>query len=67
MDPQTHSLLQPLTSLLSGNSQVFWLGAIASLFAGLGTSIGAVGIFLLRKPSARTLNALISGAAGVML
>jgi ZIP family zinc transporter len=43
------------------------LGAIASLFAGLGTSLGAVGIFLLRKPSARTLNALISGAAGVML
>jgi ZIP family zinc transporter len=31
------------------------------------TSIGALGIFLLRKPSARTLNVLISGAAGVML
>ena len=43
------------------------MGAIASFFAGLGTSIGARGIFLLRKPSARTLNALISGAAGVML
>jgi hypothetical protein len=39
------------------------LGAIASFFAGLGTSIGPLGIFLLRKPSSRTLNAFISGAA----
>ncbi|HET9881631.1 MAG TPA: ZIP family metal transporter [Candidatus Binatia bacterium] len=53
--------------MLPGNSEVFWLGTIASFFAGLGTSIGALGIFLLRKPSARTLNVLISGAAGVML
>jgi hypothetical protein len=67
VDPQTQTLLEPLTSLLPRNSEVFWLGAIASLFAGLGTSIGALGIFLLRKPSTRTLNALISGAAGVML
>jgi ZIP family zinc transporter len=42
------------------------LGAIASFCAGLGTSVGALGIFLLRKPSARNLNALIS-VAGVML
>ena len=67
MDPQAQSLLEPFTSLLPRNSEVFWLGAIASFFAGLGTSIGALGIFLLRKPSSRTLNALISGAAGVML
>ena len=67
MDPQTQSLLEPFTSLLPGNSEVFWLGAIASFFAGLGTSLGALGIFLLRKPSTRNLNALISGAAGVML
>jgi zinc transporter, ZIP family len=67
LDPQTQSILEPLTSLLPANSEVFWLGAIASFFAGLGTSIGALGIFLLRKPSTRTLNALISGAAGVML
>jgi hypothetical protein len=43
-------MLQPLTSLLPVNSEVFWLGAIASFSAGLGTSIGALGIFLLRKP-----------------
>ena len=67
LDPQTQSLLEAFTSLLPRNSGVFWLGAIASFFAGLGTSIGALGIFLLRKPSTRILNALISGAAGVML
>jgi ZIP family zinc transporter len=67
LGPETQSLLEPFTSLLPRNSEVFWLGAIASFFAGLGTSIGALGIFLLRKPSSRTLNALISGAAGVML
>jgi ZIP family zinc transporter len=53
--------------MLPGGSEVFWLGVITSFFAGLGTSIGALGIFLLRKPSARALTALISGAAGVML
>jgi zinc transporter, ZIP family len=67
LDPQTQSFLEPFTALLPRNSEVFWLGATASFLAGLGTSIGAFGIFLLRKPSTRTLNALISGAAGVML
>lgn len=42
-------------------------GSDASFFAGLGTSLGALGIFLLRKPSTRNLNALISSAAGVMM
>ena len=35
LDPQTQSLLEPFTSLLPRNSEVFWLGAIASFFAGL--------------------------------
>jgi ZIP family zinc transporter len=67
LGPETESALQSITSLLPADSEVFWLGAIASFFAGVGTSIGASGIFLLRKLSARTLTALISGAAGVML
>jgi ZIP family zinc transporter len=67
LDPHTQNILQSITPLLPGDSEVFWLGVIASFFAGLGTSIGALGIFLLRKPPARILTALISGAAGVML
>ncbi|MFO7287023.1 MAG: ZIP family metal transporter [Gammaproteobacteria bacterium] len=49
------------------DSDVFWLGAVTSLLAGLGTSVGALAVFVLREPSARTLIGLISGAAGVML
>ncbi|MFO7306061.1 MAG: ZIP family metal transporter [Gammaproteobacteria bacterium] len=60
------SLAQAAVALPSGAS-VLRLGALTSLLAGLGTTVGALGIFLLRQPSARTLNALISGAAGVML
>ncbi len=52
---------------LAGDSQVFWYGAVASFLAGLGTSIGALAIFLLRNPSQRVLIGLISAAAGVML
>ena len=61
------SLVESFSVLLPSDSDVLWLGTIASLLAGLGTTIGALGIFLMRRPSARTLNALISGAAGVML
>ena len=46
---------------------VFWLGAITSLLAGLGTSVGALAVFFVRRPTARTMIGLISGAAGVML
>lgn len=35
--------------------------------AGLGTSLGAVGVFFLRRPTTRTMIGLISAAAGVML
>jgi zinc transporter, ZIP family len=47
--------------------QVFWLGVLASALAGATTVIGAAGIFLVRKPSARTQDAMLSAAAGVML
>lgn len=52
---------------MPGDPEIFWYGAVASLLAGLGTSVGALAIFLLRRPSHRTLVGLISGAAGVML
>jgi zinc transporter, ZIP family len=49
------------------DSQIFWLGAVTSLLAGLGTSVGALGALFLHRPSNRTMVGLISGAAGVML
>ncbi len=61
------SFAEAISALLPGDADVVRLGSIASLLAGLGTTIGALGIYLMRRPSARALNALISGAAGVML
>jgi len=46
---------------------IFWHGALASFLAGMGTALGSFGIFLLRKPSDRTQDGLLSGAAGIML
>lgn len=45
----------------------FWMGALASLLAGLGTGVGALGIFLLRRPSERAEDGMLSAAAGIML
>ena len=67
MNPSDQSALQTLTSILPDDPHVFWFGVLASFLAGLGTTLGAFGIFLLYRPSARTLVALISGAAGIML
>ncbi len=61
------SFVDILSALVPSDSDVLWLGTLASLLAGFGTTIGAFGIFLMKRPSARALNALISGAAGVML
>ena len=46
---------------------IFWHGALASFLAGMGTALGSFGIFLLSKPSDRTQDGLLSGAAGIML
>jgi ZIP family zinc transporter len=46
---------------------IFWHGTLASTLAGLGTGLGALCIFLLRRPSERTQDAMLSGAAGIML
>lgn len=46
---------------------VIWLGSIASLVAGLGTGVGALGIFFVRRLSPATEDVLLSVAAGIML
>jgi ZIP family zinc transporter len=46
---------------------VIWLGSVASLLAGMGTGLGALGVFLIRTLSARLQDGLLSAAAGVML
>lgn len=43
------------------------LGVTASLLAGLGTAVGALGVFFLRGLSERMQDALLSAAAGIML
>ena len=46
---------------------IVWLGATASLLAGMGTGLGALGVFLVRKLSDVLQDSLLSAAAGVML
>lgn len=46
---------------------VIWLGFLASLAAGLGTSIGACGVFFIRRLSDSLKHILLSAAAGIML
>lgn len=47
--------------------EIFWRGLAASFVAGMGTVLGAVWIFFFRRPSPKAQDALLSGAAGVML
>jgi ZIP family zinc transporter len=53
--------------MMTAHLSTFWLGTLGSLLAGLGTGLGALGIFLLRKPSERAQDGMLSAAAGVML
>jgi ZIP family zinc transporter len=46
---------------------VVWIGFVASLIAGLGTGVGALGVFAIRQRSDELEDALLSVAAGVML
>lgn len=48
-------------------ADVFRLGLTGSFLAGLGTVAGALWILFLPNPSARAQDAMLSGAAGVML
>jgi len=43
------------------------MGIVASTLAGLATAVGALPVFFFKKVSDRLLNALLGGAAGVML
>ncbi|MDX1625647.1 MAG: ZIP family metal transporter [Wenzhouxiangellaceae bacterium] len=48
-------------------SNLIWLGFVASLLAGLGTGLGASGVFFVCRLSPRLEDALLSIAAGIML
>ena len=48
-------------------NQVVWLGFVGSLVAGMGTVVGAAGVFFVRKLSLKTEHGLLSAAAGMML
>ncbi|WP_336366139.1 ZIP family metal transporter [Marinobacter sp. C2H3] len=52
---------------MSPDVSIVWLGALASLAAGLATGIGALTVFFVRAPSHKLQDALLAGAAGVML
>src|SRR5262245_15273618 len=46
---------------------IFVLGSVGSFLAGMGTGLGALGIFLVRRLNPRIEDGLLSAAAGVML
>lgn len=46
---------------------IVWIGALASLLAGLATGIGALVIFFIKPPSDRMQDSMLAAAAGVML
>jgi ZIP family zinc transporter len=46
---------------------IVWLGALASLLAGLATGIGALAVFFIKSLSDRLQDSMLAGAAGVML
>ncbi|HEY0940924.1 MAG TPA: ZIP family metal transporter [Steroidobacter sp.] len=47
--------------------EIFLQGLGASFLAGMGTVVGALWVFSFRRPSPKAQDALLSGAAGVML
>ena len=47
--------------------ETFWMGSLGSFLAGLGTGVGGLGIYLLKRPSARAEDGMLSAAAGIML
>ncbi|MFP3977654.1 MULTISPECIES: ZIP family metal transporter [Marinobacter] len=52
---------------MTADISIVWLGALASLLAGLATSIGALAVFFVKDLSARLQDYMLAGAAGVML
>ncbi len=52
---------------MTSDISVVWLGALASLLAGLATGIGALAVFFIKSLSDRLQDSMLAGAAGVML
>jgi ZIP family zinc transporter len=52
---------------VTAETNVIWLGVSASLAAGIGTSVGAFGVFFIRNLSKTLEDILLSVAAGIML
>jgi len=52
---------------MMSSGEIIWIGFLASLFAGLGTGVGALGVFPIRQLSDRLEDGLLSFAAGIML
>jgi ZIP family zinc transporter len=52
---------------MMSTGEIVWIGFLASLFAGLGTGVGAAGVFAIRQLSERLEDGLLSFAAGIML
>ena len=49
------------------NEEIIWLGAVASLVAGLATGAGALPVLFTRRISDRLLDIMLGFAAGAML
>jgi len=52
---------------MMSTGEIIWVGFLASLFAGLGTGVGALGVFPIRRLSGGLEDGLLSFAAGIML
>lgn len=52
---------------MDDNPNLIWIGFVASLGAGLGTGVGALAVFAIRRLSERLEDGLLSFAAGIML
>lgn len=52
---------------MTASGEIIWIGFLASLFAGLGTGVGALGVLGIRQLSERLEDGLLSFAAGIML
>lgn len=52
---------------MSTSTDVVWLGFIGSLLAGLGTALGAAGVFAIKRLTPRLEDGLLSFSAGIML
>lgn len=52
---------------MTSDISIVWLGALASLLAGLASGVGALAVFFLRTLTDRLQDSMLAAAAGVML